>query len=130
MMSNAFLIGAIVPSVQFLQDLGSTSAGTWISSMQLDDEGLVALQVSWLLSLSRSVYLYSLMYVFLSLGLFLNAYLCIRESPFKNMGFAGTHAMFGVACGIIAWLLLFVGVGMFFHDLMAAGFALGSIARF
>ncbi len=39
----------------------------------------------WLLSMSRSVYLYSLMYVFLSAGLFLNAYLCFRESPFKGM---------------------------------------------
>ncbi len=43
------------------------------------------------------------------------------------MRFAGGHAVFGIACGLVAWVLLVVGVGMFFHDLLIVGFAVGSI---
>jgi len=124
LMSNCFLIGAVLPSIEFLQDLGSNTAAVWISGWQyLPDTALQSLQISWLLALSRSIYLYALLYVLLSLGLFLNAYLSYSERPFGGI----QHGLMGIVVGLVGYVTLGFEIASFFHTNLYLGFGIVNI---
>jgi len=127
LMANAFIIGAIIPAVEFLQDLGSTSAADYISSTspELDNDAWISLQISWLLAVSRSLYLYAMLYVFLAFGFGFFAWITLKDRPFQGaQGLAKLIAVLGLAVAFIGIIVLGLEVAVFFNTDLAVPFGI------
>jgi len=127
LMANAFIIGAIIPTVEFLQDLGSTSAADWISSNDppLGDNAWISLQISWLLAVSRSLYLYAMLYVFLAFGFGFFGWLTLKDRPFQGaQGLAKLVAVLGLAVAFLGIIVLGLEVSVFFDTSLAVPFGI------
>jgi len=69
-MTGCFFFGALIPSLQFLQTVGSTTTSNWVAGWQgLPDVGFQILYVSNVLDQGRGLYLLSVQFLFISIGM-------------------------------------------------------------
>jgi len=98
LMSACFFIGALLPSIQFLQSLGSTVTSDWISQLNgLPDVGIQAVFVATRIQQGAGLYMFSIQFLFVSFGLAVSSHLTWKTSdlPSKHGVFGAITAAFG-----------------------------------
>jgi len=121
-MTAAFFIGAILPSIGFLQAVGYTTTADLVSQTPgLPDTGIQALSISYNLARGGNLYIFSTQFVCSSVGLFIASYLTwtTGELPKK-------HAIFGFITSFFA-LLTFIMEIIAFNVGGASGIVLGVV---
>jgi len=106
-MVGCFFIGAILPSVQFLQSVGFTTASAGMSDWAVmkdpnNPQPLQALFIATTLVRFSTIYLFSLQFIFIPIGLILASVMTL-ESEFLPRG----HGILGAITGAIG-LLVFI----------------------
>lgn len=119
-----FCFGAIVPAIGFLQNLGSTSAGANIYEAYMDPKNqykeyiLVPLQISFLMSLGRSVWIQALLYVLLGGGFWFAGFLgLVHSSEQREKRLPRSfrwHSIFSFVVGFAGFLVFMADVSKFF----------------
>jgi len=97
-MTACFFIGAILPSIQFLQALGYTTSADWISQWsEIPPAGLQALYVAFSVQRGGGLYLFSMQFLFVPFGLACATYLTYKtqELPTKHAILGGITSGFG-----------------------------------
>jgi len=100
-MSGCFFFGALFPSIQLLQSLGTTTIADGISQWKnLPATGLQSLYISYNLQRGSGIYLFSSQFIFVSIGLILASYLSLKtdELPAKHAILGFITAFFGLLC--------------------------------
>jgi len=103
-MTGCFFIGSLLPSLSLLQTVGNTTTSNWIADWPgLPDDGIQILYVANVLNQGTNIYLLSMMFLFISLGLALTSYLSWKTGDLPRK-----HAILGGitgGCGFIAFIL-------------------------
>jgi len=131
-MVGCFFFGALIPSLEFLQAVGSATTSNWIAAWPgFPPIGFQILYVSSVLDQGRGIYLLSLQFLFISIGLSITTHLSWKtgDLPKKHavlggitaaVGFltflmefltfqaAGTGQAFGI--GILLWGIIFLPI--------------------
>jgi len=106
-MTGCFFFGAIVPCLQFLQTVGTTTTSNWVSNWEdLPDVGYQILYVSNVLEQGSGIYTLSVQFLFVSIGISIVTYISWKtgELPKKHAVLGGITA----ACGFITFILEFL----------------------
>lgn len=110
-MFYCFAIGGFLPVVEFLQNLGATSMADWMASpdsswkIRGDPARMQALDVSFTVTVSRSLWVFSIVNLLLAAGLSLEYFL---ESENKRGNGLRAHSIFalGIACvAFLTWVM-------------------------
>jgi len=103
-MTGCFFIGSLLPSLSLLQTVGNTTTCNWIAGWpNLPDDGIQILYVANVLNQGTNIYLLSMMFLFISIGLALTSYL-----SWKTADLPRKHAILGgvtAGCGFVAFIL-------------------------
>jgi len=106
-MTGCFFFGALIPSLQFLQTVGSTTTSNWVAGWQgLPDVGFQILYVSNVLDQGRGLYLLSVQFLFISIGMSIVSHLSWKTGDLPKK-----HAILGgitAAVGFVTFLLEFL----------------------
>lgn len=133
-----FALGALVPSVGFLQNLGSTTAGNrifsdWVApgNQYAEETTLVALQLAYLMSVGRSVWIQALLYVLLGCGFGFCGYLGLVHSSEQRSnrlprGFR-FHAFLSFAAGVTGFVVFIVDEIKFFNVNFYAAYGVATV---
>jgi len=108
-MSACFFIGSILPSVQLLQMLGSSTTSDLISDWsQLPPEGLQMLYITYLVVHGSGTFLFGMQFLFVSFGLFVCSFLSFQthELPSK-------HAVLGFIASFFGFLTFILDIVIF-----------------
>jgi len=103
LMASTFAIGAAFPALEFLQNLGGNTMANFLSTFQLDNDSLIALELSYLINNGSSIWVSAMMYVFLSISFFIVTFLTFTEAKFNC--FFGVVAMFNAILAIVVFAL-------------------------
>jgi len=98
-MTGCFFIGAILPSTQFLQTMGySTAANLMSAAPELPDSGIQALHVAYNISRGGIFYLVSVQFIFVSAGLIIASVLTYNTAQLsrKHAGLGFATAFMGI----------------------------------
>jgi hypothetical protein len=99
-MAGCFFLGAFLPAVEFLQNLGMTTTADQISAYDgLPDVGIQALHVTYLTTRGLSFYLWSMQFVLISIGLSITSYLSWTTGELSRK-----HAVLGIITAIFGFL--------------------------
>ncbi len=103
LMVTCFSLGALLPAVEFLQNLGARTTAVWLSDMATSGGGgssgvftLRTLQVAYAMGVSRFLWVFGLIYVFVSLGMCLQAYLAFATRATSRL-----HAALGLLASLV-----------------------------
>jgi len=97
-----FILGAVLPAIAFLENLGSTIAGETISEWNIPQQAWISLEISYLISTSRSLYVYALHFFFLTLAFSMTAFLTLMERKLPR--FFGYFSACMAALGFIIFI--------------------------
>lgn len=106
-MFYAFVLGAFLPAVEFLQNLGATSMAVWMATPGSEwhiigsQTSIQSLDVAYTVTMARSLWIFSLVNLLLAVGLFLEYYL---ESVEKRANGLRNHSIFAVAIAVVSFL--------------------------
>jgi len=107
-MTGCFFIGAILPATQFLQTMGySTAANLMSEAKELPDSGIQALHVAYSVSRGGIFYLFSVQFIFVSVGLILASVLTYNTGQLSRR-----HAGLGYATA-------FTGIMTFIFEIIS-----------
>lgn len=120
-----FLIGAVVPAVGFLQNLGSTTAGDNIfaawsnpNNYYASEDILVGLQISFLMATGRSVWVQAMLYVLLGAGFLFEGVLGMMHSASDRQTRLPNafryHSLFSFAIAALGFAVFAADVAKFF----------------
>lgn len=110
---GSFIIGSIVPAVEILQNLGVLSAGIYISGHSgVPDAGFQILEVSYLMMYARSVWLFSVTYLFHSIGVLTVSYLTFNENDVLSR----RHGVLGIFVGIEGIIVFILSIFIFYNS--------------
>eukprot|EP01091_Cochliopodium_minus_P013597 TRINITY_DN4414_c0_g1_i1.p1 TRINITY_DN4414_c0_g1~~TRINITY_DN4414_c0_g1_i1.p1 ORF type:complete len:252 (-),score=52.40 TRINITY_DN4414_c0_g1_i1:20-775(-) len=112
-----FLIGIILPSLQFLQNIGTQKMAGWISDpnsdWKINAKDLISLDVSYEISQAQSIWLTSMFFIFFAVGFVIAFYL---DTKYKlGYGFR-SHSIFGLVNSVLGVITFGLSIGAFFHD--------------
>jgi len=103
-MTGCFFFGAILPSIQLLQSLGALTSADSISAWKtLPGNGLQSLYIAFALQRGSGIYLFSIQFLLVSIGLALASYLSIKTGELP-----ARHAVMGyvtAAAGFLTFIL-------------------------
>jgi len=106
-MTGCFFFGALIPSLQFLQTVGSTTTSNFVAGWEgLPDIGFQILYVSNVLDQGRGLYLLSVQFLFISIGMAIVSHLSWKTGDLPKK-----HAILGgitSAVGFVTFLLEFL----------------------
>jgi len=120
-MTGCFFLGAFLPSVEFLQTLGITTTSDSISAWDgLPDAGIQALHVTYMVTRGLAFYLWSMQFVFISIGLALTSHLSWATDQLSRK-----HAVLGVITAIFGFITFILEVVVFNVQERATGYAFG-----
>jgi len=106
-MTGCFFFGAIVPCLQFLQTVGTTTTSNWVANWQdLPDVGYQILYVSNVLEQGGGIYTLSVQFLFVSIGIVIASHLSWKTGDLPKK-----HAILGgitAACGFVTFILEFL----------------------
>jgi len=129
-----FCLGAIIPVAMFIQGIGSLSLGTKISGWkEFPDEGFPMLELGYLMSYARSIWMTSLQYLFLSIALVMAAKLTFKEKDHHKKKLPLLHGYLGLFTAFIGFvcfvmlILVFVNYEKFVKAYAIVSFAWGSV---
>jgi len=106
-MTGCFFFGALIPSLQFLQTVGSTTTSNWVAGWEgLPDVGFQILYISNVLDQGRGLYLLSVQFLFISIGMAIVSHLSWKtgDLPKKHAVLGGITAV----VGFVTFLLEFI----------------------
>lgn len=106
-MINCIALGSLFPAVEFLQNLGTLGAGIYISGwpvFQTNAEYYSALEISYLVELGRSAFVFALSYLFLAAALIISYILNRKERVVSEY-----HGFLGLA--VAAACIIVFGLG-------------------
>jgi len=110
---GSYIVGSIVPAVEILQNIGVLSAGIYISGHQsVPDTGFQVLEISYLMMNARSVWLFSVTYLFHSIGVLTVSYLTFVEHGVL----ARKHGVLGIFVGIEGIIVFLLSIFVFFNS--------------
>jgi len=116
LMRAAFAAGSIIPAVELIENLGSLSAGIFISGhSELPNIGFQALEISYLMGIARSFWLFSAAYLFTAIGFFSVSYLTFLENGILSP----KHAIFGMLLGCIEIVAFGLSIFVFYNNIVA-----------
>jgi len=116
LMRFAFGVGTIIPAVELIENLGSVSAGVYISGHpELPDVGFQSLEIAYLMGIARSVWLFSTAYLFTAVGFFAVSYLSFLESGILSH----KHAIFGMFLGCIEIVAFGLSIFVFYNNIIS-----------
>jgi len=124
LMYASFSVGAIIPAIGFLQNLGALTTARILSNWANLTSNLSSVEISFLLTSSRSVWLESLVYIFVAIGLMLGCILAYASANTAKQ--VKAHAIFGVIVGFIGFFIFGLDVAQFFFPSLLKPFALCS----
>jgi len=108
-MVACFFIGALLPSLETLQQLGTTTTADWITGWDnFPDEGFKLLYISSLLSSGRGLYLFSMQFLMVSVGLILASHLSLVTQELPK-----SHAIFGIITSIVGFITFILEIVTF-----------------
>ena len=116
-MYNCFVLGAILPSIEFLQNLGTSASSNEIwrfRNLASDDKR--ALEISFYINQSRSMWIFSVFYIFLGIGFVLYFVLTIKRKKGRM------HGLLGVFCSILCVIAFGLAIGSFFEGKLLVAF--------
>jgi len=121
-MAACFFIGAAIPSIQWIQNLGFSSSADLISQWdELPIQGLQILQISYMMNRGSTLYLFSLQFFFVPIGLLLSSILSLKTGELPK-----SHSIFGlITCfsGFITFILEIISFNL--DENQGAAIALG-----
>jgi len=133
-MKWCFVLGALFPVAMFLQGMGALCTGTKISGWsEFPDEDFPMLELSYVLSYARSIWVMALQFLFLSCGLFIAAKLTFKEKDHHRKKLPLVHAYFGLFTaflGLVCFVMLilvFINYTKFVKPYAIVSFAWNSI---
>jgi len=116
-----FGVGTIIPAVEIIQNLGVYSAGVYITGLQsLPDVGFQSLEIAYLMSYARSIWLWSVTYLAQAVGFLTVSYLTFNEPGILPK----PHAVLGVILGGTGLLVFTLSIFIFYNNIVALIFAL------
>jgi len=116
-----FAVGTIIPAVQILQNLGVYSAGVYITGLPaFPNEGFQALEVAYLMSYARSIWLFSVTYLAQAIGFLTVSYLTFNEPGLLPRA----HGFLGIILGGIGLLIFVLSIFIFYDNIVALVFAI------
>ena len=97
-----FVLGAVLTSIQFLQNMGSQMVGEWISDPNSDwmiqPQDYVTLHLAYSISQAQSLWLGDLYFLLFSIGLLITFFLEMKHKP----GFGlRIHSIIGVIISVV-----------------------------
>jgi len=124
-MVGCFFIGAILPSVQFLQSVGFTTASNLMSDWNVmkdpaNPQPLQTLFIATELVRFSTLYLFSLQFIFIPVGLILAAVMTLESESLPR-----GHGILGIITAIIGFLVFILEVITFNEAGIAALVILG-----
>jgi len=109
LMAGLFFFGALIPSLTFLDSVGNTTTASWISGWPgLADEGFQILYISSIMNQGKTLYLYSMQFLFISLGLALASYLSWNTAQLPRK-----HAVLGYVTSAVGFLTFIFEISSF-----------------
>jgi len=122
-MTGCFFLGAFLPAVEFLQTLGVTTTCDAISAWEgLPDHGIAALHITYQVTRGLAFYLWSMQFIFLSVGLATTSYL-----SFSTGFLSKKHAILGIITSVLGFLSFIMEVVVFNVQQRETGYAFGVI---
>eukprot|EP00010_Vexillifera_abyssalis_P008275 CAMPEP_0201545144 /NCGR_PEP_ID=MMETSP0173_2-20130828/1685_1 /ASSEMBLY_ACC=CAM_ASM_000268 /TAXON_ID=218659 /ORGANISM="Vexillifera sp., Strain DIVA3 564/2" /LENGTH=209 /DNA_ID=CAMNT_0047953465 /DNA_START=338 /DNA_END=967 /DNA_ORIENTATION=+ len=110
-MMACFGIGTLLPVIEFLTSLGLQGAADYVSTFDnIPNAGIQALEVSYVLSLGRSAWIFSTQFIFLSCGLFVSAFLSLRRIDI----FPRNIAIIAVSIGTLGLISFGLEIGAYY----------------
>jgi len=106
-MTGCFFFGALIPSLQFLQTVGSTTTSNWVAGWEgLPDVGFQILYISNVLDQGRGLYLLSVQFLFISIGMAIVSHLSWKtgDLPKKHAVLGGITAVVGFVTFLLEFL--------------------------
>ncbi|KAL6043827.1 hypothetical protein QOT17_023655 [Balamuthia mandrillaris] len=116
----SYLVGSLLPALEFLQNMGGLTEAYNISVEVKEDSALQALEVAYRVSEARSIWVFSLIYLFISLSIVTASFLFWTYQEFESK----THAVLGLFVGFIGIATLIVEVSWWFVDGLRMAFGL------
>jgi hypothetical protein len=114
-MRQAFLLGAVIPAIEFLDAVGTLGTADYVSQWTLSAEALRALEISFALSMAKTAWLFSLESLFISAGMLIAAFAGqqqVRGGGAQAAGGGGLRTALpaglcrmGIAAGVIGVIL-------------------------
>eukprot|EP01113_Clastostelium_recurvatum_P047320 TRINITY_DN841_c0_g1_i1.p1 TRINITY_DN841_c0_g1~~TRINITY_DN841_c0_g1_i1.p1 ORF type:complete len:268 (-),score=46.86 TRINITY_DN841_c0_g1_i1:44-847(-) len=102
-MTGCFFVGAVLPTLQLLQMMGTLMAANWMTSTpNFPDVGFQALHVGYMLRMGAGLFFVSSQFLFVSIGIAISSHL-----SFKTGELSAHHARLGVVIAVVG-LLAFV----------------------
>eukprot|EP01091_Cochliopodium_minus_P016204 TRINITY_DN5999_c0_g1_i2.p1 TRINITY_DN5999_c0_g1~~TRINITY_DN5999_c0_g1_i2.p1 ORF type:complete len:259 (-),score=33.70 TRINITY_DN5999_c0_g1_i2:82-858(-) len=117
-MYNLFLAGAILPSIEFLENLGTSASSAEIWNYKdLANPDKRHLEISYFINQSRSVWVFSIFYVCLGIAFVLYFVLNLKHLKI-NKG----HGVIGLICAILCFIAFGLAIGSFFQSALLVAF--------
>jgi len=116
-----FGVGTIIPAVEIIQNLGVYSAGVYITGFPLlPDVGYQSLEIAYLMSFARSLWLWSVTYLAQAVGFLTVSYLTFNEPGILPKA----HGVLGAILGGVGLIVFVLSIFVFYNNIVALIFAI------
>jgi len=123
LMAGCFFLGAFLPAVEFMQTLGLTTTSDSISAYEgLPDVGIQALHVSYQATRGLAFYLWSMQFVFISVGLSVTSFLSFSTGQLSRK-----LAVVGIITAVTGFLTFIFEVVVFNVQSRETGYTFGIV---
>eukprot|EP01092_Planopodium_desertum_P006081 TRINITY_DN2508_c0_g1_i1.p1 TRINITY_DN2508_c0_g1~~TRINITY_DN2508_c0_g1_i1.p1 ORF type:complete len:268 (-),score=37.12 TRINITY_DN2508_c0_g1_i1:72-875(-) len=122
-LGNCATLGAVLPVFEFLQNLGSSAAGDYIfSTWNLTLGEVQALEISYLMSISRSLWVFAMVYAFMGMAFACYVYMNLRANILPRAH--GWLALLNCGLCVVCFILDIV---TFLRNKLSVGFGVLSL---
>jgi len=112
---GSYIIGSIIPAVEIIQNLGILSAGVYIAGHNgVPDVGFQSLEIAYLMTSARSIWLFSVTYLFQSIGVLTVSYLTFNEFGVL----VKKHGVLGIFVGIEGIVVFLLSIFSFYNEVI------------
>jgi hypothetical protein len=121
-MLYSYLVGAVLPVIEFLQNMGgyteAYNLSLYIADLKDNASSYASLEISFRLAQAQSVWVYSMIYLAIGLSLLCSSYLFWKEDKFRSR----PHAILGVIVAVIGFVAFSVEASTFFDEALRTVF--------
>jgi len=119
-MSASFFIGALLPSIEFLQSLGFTTTADLYSQIpELPDTGIQALHIAYNVDRGSTLYLFCSQFICVSAGLLISSYL-----SYTTLELPRKHAILGFVTSFFGFLAFIFAIAAFNANVVGIAFGI------